>query len=119
MTAPVSTGLTAEDRLQRTVGQVRSRLRHASEQLRLDPSRGGVRLWQQTIDDAERTLGALVHDPWEPSIQPVRHAREILGSHLLAATACAAADAAPTVTAGVLQKGADSAHRALAAYSRT
>jgi len=116
VTAPVSAGVTADDRRQRTVQQVRSRLRRASEQLRLDASPGAVRVCQETIDAAERALGALVHDPWEPSVRPVREAREILGSHLLAAAACEAADVAPTVTAGVLRKGADSARRALAAF---
>ena len=114
MTAPVSAELSADERRERTVQQVRSRLRRASEQLRVDASPGAVRVSQQTIDDAERALGALVHDPWEPSVGPVREAREILGSHLLAAAACAAADVAPTVTAGVLRKGADSARYALA-----
>jgi hypothetical protein len=114
VTAPVAAGLTAEDHQQRTVRQVRSRLRRAAEQLRLDPSPTAVRTWQQTIDDAERALGSLVHDPWEPSVRPVREAREILGSHLLAAAACEAAAVAPAVTAGVLCRGADSARQALA-----
>ena len=118
MTAPVSAELTADDRREQTVQQVRSRLRRASEQLRLDASPAAVRVSQQTIDDAERALGALVHDPWEPSVGPVREAREILGSHLLAAAACEAADVAPTVTARVLCKGAESARHALAAFSR-
>ena len=118
MTAPVSAGLTADDRRERTVQHVRARLRRASEQLRLDASPSAVRMWQQAIDDAERALGTLVHDPWEPSVRPVREAREILGSHLLAAAACEAADVAPTVTAGVLRRGADSARHALAAFSR-
>jgi len=116
MTAPASAELTADDLRQRTVQQVRSRLRRASEQLRLDASPGAVRVSQQTIDDAERTLGTLVNDPWEPSVRPVREAREILGSHLLAAAACEAAAVAPAVTADVLRRGADSAHHALAAY---
>jgi len=117
VTAPVSAELAAGERCERTVEQVRSRLRRASEELRLDASPGTVRVSQQTIDAAERALGALVHDPWEPSVRPVREAREILGSHLLAAAACEAAAVAPTVTAGVLRKGADSARRALAAFS--
>ena len=114
MTAPVSAELAADQRRERTVRQVRSGLRRASEQLRLDASPGTVRVSQQTIDEAERALGALVHDPWEPSVGPVREAREILGSHLLAAAACESADVALTVTAGVLRRGADSARHALA-----
>ena len=98
--------------------QVRTRLGRASEQLRIDTSPGAVRVWQQAIDDAERALATLVHDPWEPSVLPVREAREILGSHLRAAAACESADVAPTVTADVLRRGAESAGAALAAFSR-
>jgi hypothetical protein len=55
-----------------------------------------------------------VHDPWEPSAEPLRQARAILSSHLLAASACEGADVASPVTARVLRRGADSARRVLA-----
>lgn len=113
MTAPVSAALTTDARCRQTVLLVQSRLRRASEALRVDASPAAVQASQQAMDDAERALGALVHDPWEPSVGPVREAREILSSHLLAATACESAAVAPTVTAGVLRRGADTAHRVL------
>ena len=95
-------------------GAVIARLREAAEHLRGDVSAVDVRTAHERMDDAERALGRLVHDPWAPSVLPLRRAREVLSSHLLAAAACERADVAPTVTARVLRRGAESARHVLA-----
>ena len=115
MTAPVSAVVpTTSDERETTVRRVEGRLRDAAARLDADVSATDVRMAQEVIDDAERALGSLVLDPWEPSVLPLREAREILSSHLLAASACEVADVAPPVTARVLRRGADSARRVLA-----
>ena len=115
MTAQVATGATlADEARSATVRRVRSRLRDASNRLHPNVSPAEVRAARRAIDDAERVLGSLVHDPWEPSVGPLREAREILSSHLLAAAACEGADVARPVTARVLRRGAESAQVALA-----
>lgn len=84
-------------------------LRAVMRTLAAEPSSVDVRAAHATIDLAERTLGELVQDPWEPSAGSVRRARDILSSHLLAASACEGAEVAPSVTARVLRRGADAA----------
>ena len=114
MTAPVSAVASAATEEETTVRHVERRLRHAAERLGPEVSAVDVRIAQRMIGAAEETLATLVHDPWEPSAQPLRRAREILSSHLLAASACEGANVAPPVTARVLRRGADSARRVLA-----
>jgi len=87
-------------------------LRLALLRLGPDPSAGDLRAAERTMNEAERLLGTLVDDPWERS--DAQLAREVLGSHLLAAAACDDADAGNAVTAKVLRRGADSAGRLLA-----
>ena len=113
MTAPASTEADTAAGRHRAVRRAETRLRDASLHLQAGVSSKDVRAARRAIDDAERALGSLVHDPWEPSAGPLREAREILSSHLLAAAACEGADVAPPVTARVLRKGAESARRAL------
>lgn len=102
-----------DDRQAATLRLLDGRLRDAAARLGSDASTIDMRAARRAIDDAERTLGDLVDDPWEPSLLPLRQAREILSSHLLAASACEGADVAPPVTARVLGKGANSARRLL------
>ena len=101
-----------------TVRRVEGRLRDASARLGSDVSATDVRVAQEVIGDAEQALGNLELDPWEPSVVPLRQAREILSIHLLAASVCEGAEVAPPVTARVLRRGADSARRALARQGR-
>ena len=118
MTLPVSALASTVDEQETTVRRVEGRLRAASARLGSDVSATDVRAAQQAIGDAEQALGHLVHDPWEPSVVPLRRAREILSSHLLAASVCEGADVAPPVTARVLRRGADSARQVLARHGR-
>src|SRR4051812_13051543 len=101
------TRLWALERVERDLHDVVVRL--GSEVSAID-----VRAAQATIDMAERTLRELVHDPWEPAAGSVRDARDILSSHLVAASACQGAEAAPSVTARVLRRGAEAARLTLA-----
>jgi hypothetical protein len=107
-----------DDRQDATLRQLDLWLRDAAARLNSDVSATDVQAAQRAIDDAERTLGDLVLDPWEPSLLPLRQAREILSSHLLAASVCEGADVAPPVTARVLRRGANSARRLLEQLSR-
>ena len=103
-----------DDRHDTTLRLLDRRLRDAAAHLDSNASAMDMRAARLAIDDAERALGDLVHDPWEPSLFPLQQARVILSSHLLAASACEGADVAPLVTARVLRRGADSARRVLA-----
>jgi hypothetical protein len=107
MTAPVSAVAGGLDRrAQAAVGHVVDDLGHVAARLNDDATAAEVRAARELIDDAGRALAGVVRDPWEPSALPLREAREILSSHLLAASACEAADVAPAVTARVLRRGA-------------
>jgi hypothetical protein len=120
MTAPASHSVEAvEERRRFTVRFVETSLRRASMHLRGDASIADVHAAERAIDEAERSLGLLTIDPWEPALSPLREAREILSSHLLAAAACTGADVAPAITARVLREGADSARRALTTRGST
>jgi len=119
MTVPAPVVAPESDELtDHTVQRVDTGLRDAAARLGAGPNitPADVQVAQLTIGAAERALGTLVHDPWEPSVVPIRHAREILSSHLLAAAACEGADVAAPVTARVLRRGAESARRVLAAH---
>jgi hypothetical protein len=118
VTLPGSALASTVDEQETTVRHVEGRLRDASARLGSAVSATDVRLAQEAIGDAEEALGHLVHDPWEPSVVPLRHAREILSSHLLAASVCEGAAVAPPVTARVLRRGADSARQVLAHQGR-
>jgi hypothetical protein len=114
VTAPVSAPAAADPRISSTVRRVETSLRDAVARLHPEVSPADVRAARHTIDEAERSLGSLARDPWDAASLPLRQAREILSSHLLAAAACEGADVAPPVTARVLRRGADSARRVLA-----
>ena len=117
MTVPAYTGteMTSAESLEKTtVRLVETRLRDAAARLGAGVTTADVRDAQQAIGAAEQALGSLVHDPWEPSAKALSQARQILSSHLLAASACEGADVATPVTARVLRRGADSARLALA-----
>jgi hypothetical protein len=113
MTAPAVASATTDGR-ETAVRRLEGRLRNAAERLGGAVSATDVRIAHEAIDNAERALGDLVLDPWEPSLMTLRQAREILSIHLLAAAACEGAEVAPPVTARVLRQGADSARRVLA-----
>ena len=98
-----------------TLREVEVHLRLALLRLGPDASARDLQTAEQTMDQAELLLGTLVHDPWERSV--AGQAREVLSSHLLAASACADADVGTAVTAKVLRRGADSARRLLARQS--
>jgi hypothetical protein len=114
MTVPAPAVAPTEVEHETAVRRVEVRLRDAAARLASDVSATDVRVAQEVLSDAEQALGDLVRDPWEPSAVPIRQAREILSSHLLAASACEGAAVAPLVTARVLRRGADSARRVLA-----
>lgn len=114
MTAPASPAIAAAEEQRRSAVRVIAKsLQTASAQLGAPTSIASVRAAERAIDQAERSLGLLATDPWEPALEPLRQAREILSSHLLAAAACAGAEVKPLVTARVLRRGAESAQRVL------
>jgi hypothetical protein len=115
VTGPGSLTAALDDRLESALRQVEHRLHIASMRLGPNVSKTDLAAAQRTMHEAERTLGELVGDPWEPSA--VLQARSILSSHLLAADACEGADTGTNVTARVLRRGAESARRLIARHN--
>jgi hypothetical protein len=114
VTAPSYTPVDAVDGLRASSVQfVEASLRDASARLEGDASVADVEAAERAIDEAERSLGLLAMDPWEPTQRPLREARELLSSSLLAAALCAGDDVAVPITARLLRRGADSARRVL------
>ena len=101
------------------LGHIERALRDASSRLAQPVSAADVHAVEQMIEHAKSSLGQLSVDPWDAAVRPLREARDILGSHLLAAAAIAGADMAPPITADVLRRGVDAARLTLSLRQST